>query len=64
MRKIIKNSVRCKHCLLTIESKNIHECNYCSCRKVGVDGGHEYLRRIGSIKDYEELSEWLETFRE
>ncbi|WP_456064392.1 DUF7695 domain-containing protein [Cohnella endophytica] len=26
------------------------------CGRVGLDGGHEYLKRIGLIEDYEELS--------
>jgi hypothetical protein len=30
----------------------------CACGKVGVDGGKEYLKRIGSADDYEELSEY------
>jgi hypothetical protein len=57
-RRIVKNSIRCKHCLIIIESRNVHECNFCACGKVGVDGGLEYLRRIGSLEDYQELSEW------
>ncbi len=57
-RQIINNSIRCKHCLTTIHSKQVHECNYCACGAVAVDGGHEYLRRIGALEDYEELSEW------
>ena len=28
----------------------------CSCEVVGVDGGHDYLRRIVKEEDYEELS--------
>lgn len=45
--------------LIEIETCNLNEIILCICGKVGVDGGHEYLRRIGSIGDYEELSEWL-----
>lgn len=56
--RILKNSIRCKHCLQKIESNDVHECNFCSCGKVGVDEGHEYLRRLGSFEDYEELSVW------
>ena len=28
----------------------------CSCSAVAVDGGKEYLKRLGNEKDYEELS--------
>jgi hypothetical protein len=57
-KQIIKNSVRCKRCLEIIESTLVHDCTFCRCGAVGVDGGHEYLRRIGSIEDIEELSVW------
>ncbi len=53
---IIKNSIKCKHCKDIITSKNRHDFNMCSCNKVGVDGGLDYLRRIGDLKDYEDLS--------
>lgn len=55
-RRIVKNCIRCKQCLERIESTHVHEFIMCACGKVGVDGGHEYLRRLGSLEDYEELS--------
>lgn len=59
--KIIKNAIRCKHCGDIIESKSVHDFVQCSCGKVFVDGGHEYLRRGFADydhpeNDYEELS--------
>jgi hypothetical protein len=57
MSKIICNRIRCKHCLDIIESVHVHDSRFCSCGRVGVDGGHEYLKRRGEESDYEELSE-------
>ncbi|WP_152393393.1 DUF7695 domain-containing protein [Paenibacillus guangzhouensis] len=69
-RRILRNAVRCLNCNETIESTTIYDFKTCSCGKVGVDGGRQYLKRIGSIEDYEELSrcmstheEWNEIFR-
>lgn len=55
-RKIIKNSIQCNHCKVTIESKHQHDFVSCHCKKVSLDGGTEYLSRSGSIEDYQELS--------
>lgn len=59
MQKIIKNAIRCVNCGDIIESKTVHDFVWCSCRKVAVDGGHDYLRRCftTSHDDYIELSE-------
>jgi len=55
--KIIKNCIRCKHCNDIIESTFVHDFKFCSCGKVAVDGGLEYLRRCGYPNDWEELSQ-------
>lgn len=39
-----------------IESMDLYEVKTCDCGKVSVDGGLHYLKRTGSIQDYEELS--------
>lgn len=57
MKKIIRNRIRCVHCGDIIESKSVHDYVPCSCGACAVDGGCEYLRRTGSISDFEELSE-------
>jgi len=54
--KIIKNAARCVKCGDVIESTNCHDFKYCSCRAVAVDGGREYLRRVGNPGDCEDLS--------
>ena len=54
--KIIKNQIKCNHCGDIIESHSVHDFKFCSCKKVAVDGGKEYLRRLGYKEDWEELS--------
>ena len=39
-----------------IESKSTNDYKRCSCGAVAIDGGRDYLKRIGNEKDYEELS--------
>ena len=43
--EIISNKIQCKHCNDLIESRHVHEYKKCSCGKVAVDGGLEYLKR-------------------
>jgi hypothetical protein len=57
--RITRNAVRCKICGDVIESKTTNECVKCSCGACTVDGGLEYLRRVGADEDdCEELSEF------
>ena len=62
MRKIIRNAIRCNHCGDVIESTFRHNYVQCSCGKVAVDGGTDYLRRSysGNQDDYTDLSECVE----
>ena len=62
MRKIIRNAIRCNHCGDVIESTYRHSYVQCSCGKVAVDGGTDYLRRSysGNRDDYTDLSEYAE----
>lgn len=53
---VIINKIRCKKCGDIVESKYRHDFKMCKCESVGVDGGHDYLRRTGNREDYEELS--------
>lgn len=39
-----------------IESKSTNDYKRCFCGTVAVDGGTEYLKRIGNENDYIELS--------
>jgi hypothetical protein len=53
---ILQNQVRCKRCKAEPYSSHVHDFQYCSCATVAVDGGLEYLRRIGDPDMYEEIS--------
>ena len=55
--EIIKNAIKCKKCRDEIESKTVHDFKFCKCESVAVDGGHDYLRRLGASEDWEDLSE-------
>lgn len=57
MDRIITNKIKCKKCGDIVESKSVHDYVECSCGAVAVDGGHEYLRRVGKLDDIEDLSE-------
>lgn len=57
MEKIISNKIKCNICGDIIESKSVHDYKKCSCGRVSVDGGQEYLKRSYKKKnDYIELS--------
>lgn len=58
MAKITRNAVRCKRCGDVIESRSTQDFVKCSCGACAVDGGLEYLRRLGSVDDWEELREY------
>ena len=60
--KIISNKIKCVQCGDIIESRTVHEFKTCSCGRVSVDGGREYMRRCYKEKgDYEDLSEYETT---
>ncbi len=58
MQVIIKNCIKCRFCGDVIESISRHDYKSCSCGRVAIDGGHDYLRRCctESSDDFEELS--------
>ena len=56
MQRIVRNSFRCKKCNDIIQSNSRHDFKSCQCGAVAVDGGLDYLRRIGTQEDWEELS--------
>lgn len=55
--EIISNKIKCKKCGDIIESKSTNDYKKCSCGTVAVDGGKDYLKRIGNEEDYEDISE-------
>lgn len=58
MNKITVNKIRCRKCGDIIESKSVYDFRSCKCGSVAVDGGHNYLRRVGNLEDWEDLSEY------
>ena len=60
MSRIKSNKGRCKLCNDIIESSYTHDFVTCSCGAVSVDGGKSYLKRVGNLENFEELSEFHE----
>ena len=66
---IVKNQIRCKHCLALVVSAYRHDFHSHSCEEmkrahpddaeicIAADGGNSYLRRVGNREDWEEASE-------
>ena len=55
--EIISNKIKCKKCGDIIESKSTNDYKKCSWGVVTVDGGKDYLKRMGNEENYEELFE-------
>ncbi|MCR4814783.1 MAG: hypothetical protein K5879_08145 [Lachnospiraceae bacterium] len=53
---ILANRIRCLKCGDIIESENVHDFRWCQCKSCAVDGGHDYLRRVGNKENWEDLS--------
>lgn len=45
---ILRNSASCLACSDEVESTSRHDCRWCRCGRLGVNGRHAYIRRIGS----------------
>ena len=60
MKEIIihENKIKCLKCGDILISESTHDFKTCSCKAVAVDGGLEYLRRVGEPDDYEEMSDY------
>lgn len=46
---IVQNAVVCLSCGDFIYSAHRHHYNQCTCGSIAVDGGQEYLRRVGAL---------------
>ena len=53
---ILSNQVRCKKCNDEPYSANRHDFKYCQCGAVAVDGGLDYLRRVGDFSNADDMS--------
>jgi hypothetical protein len=56
MKEIVLNKIACKHCGDILVSHSTHDFMWCKCGAVAVDGGRDYLRRVGNRENYTELS--------
>ncbi len=54
--KILRNVCQCKQCGDIVESTHVHDFVRCRCGAIAVDGGREYLRRLGDPENMEEMS--------
>ena len=56
--RIIRNRARCKRCGEVIESLHRHDYRACRCGVIAVDGGHDYIRRVGNPEEIENMNEY------
>lgn len=49
------NRARCRKCGDVIVSRFRHDFVMCECGSIAVDGGNDYMRRVGDPADFEEL---------
>jgi hypothetical protein len=54
---ILHNKIQCTKCLDIIESVHRHDFKWCKCGAVAVDGGKDYMRRVGNFEDWVDKSE-------
>lgn len=57
-KKIKVNKAQCLKCYDIIQSKHRHDFMMCSCGTIGVDGGKDYIRRIGDPTYMKDMSEY------
>jgi len=53
---ILSNQVRCHKCNDEPFSATVHDFKPCKCGAIAVDGGPAYLRRVGDIAAYDDMS--------
>ena len=53
---IYRNSAKCTECHEELISYSRYDFKTCSCGKLSVDGGHEYLRRLASAGTFVDTS--------
>ena len=60
-KRIKVNKARCRKCDEIVISAHRHDYQRCSCGRIAVDGGREYLKRAFiDQRDIEELTEYFE----
>lgn len=55
---IYANAIYCKECKTYVRSKNVHDYRMCKCTEnpCGVDGGSQYMRRVGDCSKAIDMS--------
>lgn len=53
---ILSNQARCKKCGDQPFSAHRHDMSHCKCGAIAVDGGMEYLRRLGTPENFDDMS--------
>jgi basic membrane lipoprotein Med (substrate-binding protein (PBP1-ABC) superfamily) len=53
---IVQNAATCLSCGDYIFSRHRHDFVYCTCGSIAVDGGQEYLRRVGDPEVYVDMT--------
>lgn len=54
--EIVLNQVQCLNCGDIIQSHHRHDFKTCNCGSLTVDGGSDYIRRLGNHSDYLEMT--------
>lgn len=57
---IFRNAAKCRRCGDEIESKYRHDFRTCKCGAISVDGGLDYLRRVGNPWDFVDKSVYID----
>ena len=57
-QKLKINMIQCLKCCDIIESTHRHDFRWCKCGAVAVDGGTEYQRWVGDLKNICDMSEY------
>lgn len=57
---ILSNQAKCRKCGDEPYSANRHDFKYCGCGSMAVDGGMDYIRRVGDVANTYEMSIDLE----
>lgn len=64
MSKILVNRAKCNDCGEVVTSEHRHDFKWCKCGNLAVDGGKDYLRRVGGLEGFTDLSEYEEETNE
>lgn len=60
MKIVSRNMIKCNLCGDEIESIHRHDFKWCKCKSVAVDGGTYYLKRLGNLDHWTDISEYRE----